>query len=86
MHAAFSPILAGKNGILTIRAAPNEETQSAIDLVINKTFKHYNIPLHIPDNIWSTFKSKLWCMGKLYAKIGGKARNAVGKSNMENPD
>jgi len=85
MPAAFIFGTYWENGIPTIRAAPNDEflpcatkttseTQSAIDLAISKTFKQYSIPLHITDNIRSTFKWKLWRMGKLYPMIERNAQ------------
>ena len=48
--------------------------QAALERVITKVFSHYGIPLDITEAIRSTFKSKLWRMGQLYAKQGSKQR------------
>ena len=40
--------------------------QLAHERVISKVFNHYAIPLEITDAIQSSFKAKLWCMGKRY--------------------
>ena len=77
----------GTNGVPTITPAPNDEilpsttkacsaSELAIDFVITKVFKHYDIPLHITDNIRTTFKSKLWRMRRSISKLGGTARKA----------
>ena len=42
--------------------------------MISKVFNHYAIPLEINDTIRSSFKAKLWRMGKRYSKQGGKQR------------
>ena len=76
-----------KNGAPTITPTADDEIlpstrkatstfELAIDFVITKTFKHYDIPLHITDNIRTTFKGKLWRMGRLISKTGGRARKA----------
>ena len=44
--------------------------QLAHEQVITKLFNYYAIPLEITDAIQSTFKAKLWCMGKLHYKLG----------------
>ena len=71
----------GKNGAPTIH--PNNEdllpcvrkscssTEVAIDHVITKSFRHYDIPFQITDNIRSIFTAKLWRMGKTLSKKGG---------------
>ena len=48
--------------------------QLAHERVITKVFNHYAIPLDITDCIRSSFKAKLWRMGKRYSKQGGKQR------------
>ena len=48
--------------------------QLAIERVIRKTCTNYSIPLDISDKLQSTFKSKLWRMGKALAKLGGPKR------------
>ena len=54
--------------------------QKALEHVIMVTFKHYEIPLEISDQIRAAFKSKLWRMGKLLSKLGGtKRRNQLEK-------
>ena len=45
--------------------------QLAMERVITKTFKHYSITLDITENIRTTFKSKLWRMGKRINTVGG---------------
>ena len=42
--------------------------------MITKVFTHYAIPLEITDSIGSSFKAKLWHLGKWYSKQGGKQR------------
>ena len=42
--------------------------------MITKTFRECNIPLVITDNIRSSFKSKLWRLGKCLSATGGKKR------------
>ena len=42
--------------------------------MITKTFREYNIPLAITDNIRNLFKSKLWRLGKCLSATGGKKR------------
>ena len=60
-----------KNGAPTIIPTADDEIlpstrkasstfELAVNLVITKTFKHYDIPLHITDKIRTTFKAKLW--------------------------
>ena len=46
--------------------------QLAHERVITKAFSHYGIPLEITDNIWNTFNSKLWRLGKCLCVAGGK--------------
>ena len=46
-------------------------TESAIDHVITKTFKQFDIPFQITDNITSIFTAKLWRMEKCISKKGG---------------
>jgi len=46
--------------------------QLAHERVINKIFVHYAIPLEITDAIRAAFRAKLWRMGKLFSKLGGK--------------
>lgn len=41
---------------------------------MNESVSHYAIPLEITDAIRSTFKAKLWRMGKLFTKLGGTKR------------
>ena len=48
--------------------------QLAHERVINKVFVHYAIPLEITDAIRAAFRAKLWRMGKLFSKLGGKKR------------
>ena len=48
--------------------------QLAHERIITKAFSHYTIPLEITDAIQSTFKAKLWQMGKVISKQGRKAR------------
>lgn len=48
--------------------------QLALERVITKVFSQYAIPLEISDAIRSTFKAKLWRVGKLYSKQGGTKR------------
>ena len=60
----------GNNGAPTVKPTnedllpcvrkSNSPTELAIDHVISKTFKHYDIPLQITDNIRSIFTAKLW--------------------------
>ena len=49
--------------------------QILIERVINKTFADNSIPLDVSDTIRATFRTKLWRMGKLFAKLGTKNRN-----------
>ena len=49
--------------------------QLAIERVIKKVFTHYAIPLEITPVIRTTFKSKLWRMGKCFSTICGKMRS-----------
>ena len=51
--------------------------QLAYERVITKTFCEYNIPLAITDNIRTTFKSKLWRLGKCLSATGGKKRSQI---------
>ena len=51
--------------------------QLAYERVIAKTFCTYNIPLAITDNIRTTFKSKLWQLGKTLSATGGKKRSQM---------
>ena len=60
--------------------------QLAIERVIRKTFTHYSIPLDISDKLRSTFKSKLWRMGKALAKLGGPKRSQQLKKWQEGKD
>jgi len=46
--------------------------QLLYERVITKTFCKYSIPLSITDNIRTTFKSKLWRLGKSLSATGGK--------------
>ena len=48
--------------------------QLSLERVITKTFYYYAIPLEISSSIRTTFKSKLWRMGKALTKLGGKKR------------
>jgi len=48
--------------------------QLAHEGVINKVFVHYAILLEITDAIQAAFRAKLWRMGKLFSKLGGKKR------------
>ena len=49
-------------------------TQLLFEKVIVKTFLHYKIPLEITPAIRTTFKCKLWRMGKLLSALGTKNR------------
>ena len=49
--------------------------QILIERVINKTFADHSIPLNVSDRIRATFSSKLWRMGKLFARLGTKTVN-----------
>ena len=51
-------------------------TQMAFERVIAKMFSHYSIPLEITPAIRTTFKSKLWRMGKSFSELGTKNRSA----------
>ena len=52
------------------------DIQLAVERIITKTFKHYSVALDVTENIRTTFKSKLWRMGKRITRIGGaKQRN-----------
>ena len=81
----WSISLPGRNGAPNFDLSEDQEAQvanssnfTAVQLtherVITKIFSHYAIPLEITDAIRSTFKAKLWRMGKLYSKQGGKQR------------
>ena len=48
--------------------------QTAIEHVIKRVFKEYNISLDISDKTRSIFKSKLWRMGQSLSKLGGSKR------------
>lgn len=48
--------------------------QAAIERVIKKAFKQYDIPVEISDKTRSIFKSKLWRMGQALSKLGGTKR------------
>ena len=48
--------------------------QLLYERIITKVFKHYEVSLEITDEIRSAVKVKLWRMGKLYSKLGGKNR------------
>ena len=69
----------GKNGTSTIKLTDEEllscsnKFELLLDNVITRTFRHYNIPLEITDNI---FKAKLWRMGKALSKLGGPRKAA----------
>ena len=49
-------------------------TLLAHERVICKLFHYYAIPLEISDSIRATIKSKLWHMGRLFARLGGTKR------------
>lgn len=76
--------LPGKNGTPRFDLSKDKEAcvvsenltprQILLERVITKVFAHYSIPLDITDNIRSTFKVKLWRIGKLYSKLGTKNR------------
>lgn len=59
-----------------LQISPGEftPTQLKYERVIVKVFKHYDIPLSISESIRATFRSKLWRMGKLFARLGGTKR------------
>ena len=97
----WSISLPGGNGAPNFDLSKDQEAQVAIssnfttlqlahERVITKVFSHYAIPLEITDAIRSTFKAKLWRMGKLYSKLGGKQRQKQlidwkdGKGNLWN--
>lgn len=48
-----------------VEALDKSPTQLVLDSVIRKVYQHYSIPLEITESIWTTFKSKLWRMGKV---------------------
>lgn len=50
-------------------------TQLAFERVIAKTFSHYSITLEITPAIRTTFKCKLWRMGKSWSALGTKNRS-----------
>ena len=50
------------------------EVQICYERVITKLFKKYDIPLKITDDIRAAVRAKLWRMGKLFSKLGGKNR------------
>ena len=81
----WSISLPGKNGSPNMDLSKDKEAQVAspdcftsVQLahkrIITKVFSHYAIPLEITDAIRSTFKAKLWRMGKLISKQGSKTR------------
>jgi len=43
--------------------------QLALERVIIKNITHYKIPLDMTDSIRTSFKLKLWRMGKLFSKL-----------------
>ena len=53
------------------------ERQLAEERVITKVFTRYAIPLEISDNIRTTFKSKLWRLGKSISGLGGTQRHKL---------
>jgi hypothetical protein len=53
------------------------ERQLAEERVITKVFSRYAIPLEISDNIRTTFKSKLWRLGKSISGLGGTQRRKL---------
>lgn len=48
--------------------------QLLIERVIMKVFNHYSIPLNVADSVRTTFRSKLWRMGKKLSTLGGTNR------------
>ena len=73
----------GKTGTPNFDLAQDEEAavansgdltpvQLLHERVITKVFRNYQIPLEITDVIRAAMKSKLWRMGKLFSKLGGK--------------
>ena len=48
-----------------VEALDKSPTQLVLDSVIRKVYQHYSIPLEITESIRTTFKSKLWRMGKV---------------------
>ena len=67
----------GGNGASNFDLSKDQEAEVAIssnftalqlahERVITKVFSHYALPLEITDAIRSTFRAKLWRMGKLY--------------------
>ena len=74
----------GKNGHPTFDLSKDKDAtvsskeltsvQLSLERVITKVFCHYAIPIDISNSIRTTFKSKLWRMGKALSKLGGKKR------------
>ena len=46
----------------------------AVERVITKVLTKYAIPLDISDSIRSTFRTKLWRLGKTFSSLGGTKR------------
>ena len=57
-----------------VSSADFTPVQLLYERIITKVFKHYEVSLEITDEIRSAVKVKLWRMGKLYSKLGGKNR------------
>ena len=53
----------------------NNTTAIAYERIITKTFANYNIPLEITPSIRTTFRSKLWRMGKHWSTLGSTKRS-----------
>ena len=54
-----------------IAASTLSDHQVAIERVIQKVFTKYSISVDITEKIRSTFRSKLWRMGKKLSQLGG---------------
>ena len=50
-------------------------TQIAYERIITKTFSHYSIPVLITPSVISTFRCKLWRMGKHWSALGSNKRS-----------
>lgn len=60
----------------TVKSENLSYKQLLLERVIMKMFKDHSIPLDVTDIIRSAFSSKLWRIGKLYARLDTKNRNA----------
>ena len=75
-----------KDPAATVESENLTYKQILLERVIRKTFKDRSIPLNATDTIRNAFSSKLWRMGKCFATLGSKRREAQLLKWKEGPD